>query len=95
MISFSLLIIVLGVFSIFTKKNLLGMVCGIQLVFLGLSMAVVFSGVSIGETINSQVFSLFLMISGVLATLCGYAFTVRLFYLNKSTDLEYLEELKK
>jgi NADH:ubiquinone oxidoreductase subunit K len=84
----------LGLVCALYRKTLLGVLIGVQLMFLGATMIFVLAGFSSGALVNGHAFGLFITLGGVGQLVVGYALAVRLFYLKKRAGMDELRSLK-
>jgi len=88
----------LGLIGLIYKKTILGLIVSIQLMVLGAAVLMVLSGVEAGLPLEGHSFAVFIVVSGVMQTVCGYALATRMFYLRRKTpgmELRELRELKR
>lgn len=85
----------LGLACVVSRKTLLGILVGIQLMVLGASMTFVLAGISSGARVSGHVVALFIVLGGVAQLVGGYALSVRLFYLKNKVEIHELRSLKR
>lgn len=95
MIALSSLIGALGLACMISRKTLLGVLVGSQLLCLGATMVFVLAGISSGARVEGHLFGLFIVLGGVAQLAAGYAIAIRLFYLKDRTRMDQLKELKQ
>lgn len=85
----------LGLACMVSRRTLLGLMVGIQLLVLGSAMMFVLAGISSGARVEGHLFGLFIALSGVAQLAGGYALAIRLFYLKNRTQMDQLRSLKQ
>ena len=85
----------IGLAGLLYKKTMLGLIASIQLMVLGVGILFVFSGGEASMRMNGHSFAVFVVISGLVQSICGYALATRLFYLKNKTALSELRNLKR
>lgn len=85
----------LGLVSILSRKTLLGVLIGIQILMLGASMMFVLAGISSGVRIEGHAVGFFVIIGGVAQLVAGYTLAIRMFYLKNKTEMQELRSLKQ
>lgn len=85
----------LGLFSILSRKTLLGLLVGVELLILGATLAFVFAGINSPSQLNATVFAFFIAVSGLAQVVTGCALLLRMFYLKSSDELKDLGVLKQ
>lgn len=85
----------LGLVCMITRKSMLGLLIGIQLLVLGSTMMFVLAGLSSGLKIQGHIFGLFITLGGIAQLVVGYSLTIRLFSLKKNISLDELQALKQ
>ncbi|MGK5083591.1 NADH-quinone oxidoreductase subunit K [Bdellovibrionota bacterium FG-1] len=85
----------LGLVCIISRRTLLGIMIGIQLLVLGSAMMFVLAGVMSGARVEGHLFGLFIVLSGVAQLAGGYALAIRVFYLKTRTNIDELRSLKQ
>lgn len=85
----------LGLICIISRKTLLGLLIGVQILVLGSTMMFVLAGISSGLRIQGYIFGLFITLGGVVQLVAGYALAIRLFFLKKRISMEELQALKQ
>jgi NADH-quinone oxidoreductase subunit K len=85
----------LGLFSVISRRTLLGILVGIQLMLIGASMTFVLAGISSGARVLGLTVGLFIVLGGVAQLVGGYALTTRLFYLKRGISIRELRSLKR
>lgn len=84
----------LGLICMMTKRTLLGVLIGVQLLFLGATTILVLAGVGSNETESGQIYGLFILMVGLAQLVVGYSLAVRLFYLKKRIGMETIRSLR-
>ena len=85
----------LGLVSMISKRTLLGLLIGMQLLVLGSTMMFVLAGASSQQPVHGYVFGIFITLGGIAQLAVGYSLAVRLFFLKKRISLEELRTLKQ
>lgn len=85
----------LGLVCLMTRKTLLGILIGVQLLVLGATIIFVMAGLSSGSKERGFIFGLFIILGGVAQIVIGYVLTIRLFFQNKTTSMDELRALKQ
>jgi len=85
----------LGLVCMISRRTVLGLLIGVQLLVLGSTMMFVLAGISTGLQIQGHIFGLFITLGGVAQLVVGYALAVRLFFLKKSISMDELQALKQ
>lgn len=85
----------MGLICIISRRTLLGIMIGIQLLFLGASIMFVAGGIISGAVIEGHLFGLFIAIGGIAQLGGGLALAVRLFYLKNTIQVDQLQSLKQ
>jgi NADH:ubiquinone oxidoreductase subunit K len=85
----------LGLVCMISRRTLLGLMVGVQLLILGSTMIFVLAGIASGARVQGHLFGLFIALGGVAQLAGGYALAIRLFYLNNRTKMDQLRMLKQ
>jgi NADH:ubiquinone oxidoreductase subunit K len=85
----------LGLICMVSRRTLLGVMVGIQILALGATMIFVLAGIVSGARVQGHLFGLFIALSGVAQLAGGYALAIRLFYLDNRTKMDQLRSLKQ
>ena len=85
----------LGLVCMISRRTLLGLMVGIQLLVLGSTMIFVLAGISSGARVEGHLFGLFIALGGVAQLAGGYALAIRLFYLKNRSKMDELRSLKQ
>jgi NADH-quinone oxidoreductase subunit K len=85
----------LGLLAILSRRSLLGLLVGIQLLIMGAAMAFVLGGISTGNRNAGHVFAFFITLSGVAQLVSGYTLSIRMFYLKRGIRMDQLREMKE
>jgi NADH:ubiquinone oxidoreductase subunit K len=85
----------LGLVCMISRRTLLGLLIGMQLLVLGSTMMFVLAGVASGLRIDGCIFGMFITFGGVAQLVVGYALAIRLFFLKKKLSMEELQALKQ
>jgi NADH:ubiquinone oxidoreductase subunit K len=84
----------IGLVAILSKRNLLSISVGVQLIFLGSTFGFVAAGTSADRVADTTIFAVFIIFSGVLQTVVGYALSVRFFQHKKTLNSDDLNQLR-
>lgn len=93
MIEIAIAIGAVGLLAMLIKRTVLGMLVGIQLLLLGSTFFFILMGV-VTDSTQGFLFGFFVVLSGVIQVVAGYALALKLFSLKGSTKLENLRTLK-
>ncbi len=85
----------LGLVCMISRKTMLGLLIGVQLLVLGSTMMFVLAGLASGLRIQGYIFGLFITLGGVAQLVVGYALAIRLFFLKKRISIDDLQVLKQ
>lgn len=85
----------LGLVCMISRRTLLGLMVGAQLLVLGSTMMFVLAGISSGARIQGHLFGMFIALGGVAQLAGSYAIAIRLFYLDNRTKMDQLRSLKQ
>jgi len=85
----------LGLVCMVSRKTLLGLLIGVQLLIMGSTMMFVFAGISAGLETQGHIFGLFITLGGVAQIVVGYALAIRLFFIRKQTSIDDIRILKQ
>lgn len=85
----------LGLISMISKRTILGLLIGIQLLILGSTMMFVTIGAASDQPMQGYIFGIFITLGGMAQLAVGYALAVRLFFLKKRISLQELRTLKR
>jgi len=84
----------LGLISLLTKRNLLGVLMGVHLLYLGAAVFFVLSGVFSGQVMQAYIFAVFIIFSSLIQIVIGHALMARFFYISKNIDMASIRTLK-
>jgi NADH:ubiquinone oxidoreductase subunit K len=84
-----------GLVCMMSRRTLLGLLIGIQLLVLGSTMMFVLAGISSGLPNQGHIFGLFITLGGIAQLVVGYSLTIRLFFLKKKISMDELQALKQ
>ena len=84
----------LGLVCLITKRTVVGVLVGTQLVAMGAAVSVVCAGISAGKRADSQVLALFITVLGLVTLVSGYSFAIRLYYLRRRVGIRALRRLR-
>jgi len=90
----SVVMAMLGIYALLSRKTLLGWVFGLQLIFQALVSFGVFIGHARHMALKGQAIAFFLMVLGLSGIVASIALSVRMFYLRKNTRMDVLKELR-
>lgn len=85
----------LGLVAVISRRTLLGVMIGIQLLVLGATLLFVLAGAASGVRIEGHLFGLFITFSGIAQLVAGLALAIRLFYLRSRNGMDELRSLKR
>jgi NADH:ubiquinone oxidoreductase subunit K len=85
----------LGLVCMVSRKTLLGLLIGVQILVLGSTMMFVLAGISAGSRVEGYIFGLFIVLGGIVQLVVGYALSIRLFFLKKRISMDELQALKQ
>ncbi len=85
----------LGLVCMLSKRTILGLLIGMQLLILGSTMMFVIGGVASDRAIQVHIFGLFITLGGIAQLGVGYSLALRLFYLKKKISLDELRVLRQ
>ena len=85
----------LGLVCMISRKSLLGLLIGVQLLILGSTMMFVLSGILAGLRSQGTLFGFFIILGGMAQLVVGYSLTIRLFFLKKGISMNKLQALKQ
>lgn len=83
-----------GLIGLIYKKTMLGLIVSMQTMILGAAILFVFSA-SERMQMDGLAFALFIVITGLVQSIGGYALATRLFYLKNGTSVSELRSLKR
>ena len=90
----------LGLICVISRRTLLGLFIGLQLLILGATMMFVLAGIFAGGPADGigrahgHVAGVFIALGGVAQLVAGYGLAVRLFYLKNRIEMNDLKSLK-
>jgi NADH:ubiquinone oxidoreductase subunit K len=84
-----------GLMCMISRRTLLGLMVGIQLLVLGSTMIFVLAGIASNARVQGHLFGLFIALGGVAQLAGGYALAIRLFYLKNRTKMDELRALRQ
>ncbi len=85
----------LGLVCMISRKSLLGLLIGVQLLILGSTMMFVIAGIFSGLRIQGHIFGLFITLGGIAQLVVGYSLAIRLFFLKKGISMNKVQALKQ
>lgn len=85
----------LGLVCMISRRTLLGLLIGVQILMLGSTMMFVLAGISSGLRVQGYVFGLFITLAGVVQLVVGYSLAIHLFFLKKRISMEEIQALKQ
>jgi len=94
MIMVGLAVVTLGLICIVSKKSILGVLIGIQLIIMGCALAFVQVGLISGANIKGHLFGIFVVAAGTLQLCICLALSTRLFGLRKGTTIKQLRSMR-
>lgn len=90
----AVLLVALGILTVLIRRNLLGVLIGIQLMFMGVSLLFVTVGIISGKAPQGQVAALVSLLSSIGITSVGVTIYSRIFLLNGNIHASSIEKLK-
>lgn len=84
-----------GIMTLISRKTILGVLIGTQILILGATLTFVWAGISSGAQLSGHIFALLIVMGGVGQLGAGYALAIRMFYLKNTTHLEEIRSLKQ
>ncbi len=90
----SVVLAMLGILAILSRKTLLGMIFGMQLISQSLISFSVFIGYARGQPLNGQMVAFFMLIISLSSIVASLSLAIRIFYLRKSIELSHLKGLR-
>ncbi len=85
----------MGLVCMVSRRTLLGLLIGVQLLVLGSTMIFVLAGISSGARVHGHIAGLFIVFGGVAQLVAGYSLAIRLFYLKSRIHMDELRSLKQ
>ena len=85
----------LGLVCMISRKSLLGLLIGVQLLVLGSTMIFVMAGLNSGLRIQGHILGLFITLGGIAQLVVGYSLAIRMFFLKRKISLDELRALKQ
>lgn len=85
----------LGVVCIVSRRTLLGLMVGIQILILGATLAFVLAGLAADARTEGHLTGLLIVLGGVAQLVGGYSLAIRLFYLRNRGGMDELRSLKR
>lgn len=83
-----------GLFGIFSKKNLIGWLMGVHLLFQGFSLFGVLLAIESGLSLDGQVFGFIVLFLGFIIFISVFGVVIRLFYLKRGSSWNEVRSLK-
>lgn len=83
-----------GLFAIFSRRNLIGWLMGVHLLFQGFALFGVLLAIESGLAIDGQVFGFIVLFLGFIICISVFGIVIRLFYLKKSSNWDEVRGLK-
>ncbi len=84
----------LGLVSMISRKSVLGLLIGVQLLVLGCSTMFILAGHGAGLGLQSHILGLFITLGGTAQLVTGYALAIRMFFLKRKTSMDDIRALK-
>jgi NADH:ubiquinone oxidoreductase subunit K len=90
----------LGLICVVTRRTLLGLLIGLQLMILGATMTFVLAGIYAGQTADAAVRAsghvggILIAVGGIAQLVAGFSLAIRLFYLKNKIEMSDLRSLK-
>jgi NADH:ubiquinone oxidoreductase subunit K len=94
MIHVAILFGALGVASILYRRSALGVLIGVQILFLGATLAFVRAGLSATSAVEGHIFGFFILTGTISVVTTFLALAVRLFFLRGKADLSELKTIR-
>lgn len=85
----------LGLMCMISRKTLLGLLIGVQLLILGSTMTFVLAGIAAGSRIEGHILGLFITLGGIAQLVVGYSLAIRMFFLKRKISMDELQALKQ
>jgi NADH:ubiquinone oxidoreductase subunit K len=85
----------LGLVCMISRKSVLGLLVGVEVLIIGSTMIFVIAGLLSGLRIQGHIFGLFITLGGIAQLVVGYSLASRLFFLKKRISLEDLQAQKQ
>ena len=84
----------LGLMALLVKRTFIGVLVGVHLLFLSVTVAFALSGLGSGEFTRGYVFALFAAVLGICHLILGWALALRLYYLGGTSRMASLRNLR-
>lgn len=85
----------LGLICMVSRKTLLGLLIGVQLLILGSTLIFVLAGISAGARIQGHILGMFITLGGIAQLVVGYSLAIRMFFLKRKISMAELQALKQ
>lgn len=84
-----------GFIGMMTRRSLVGVIVGIQVLILGATLMFVLGGILSGSRVEGHLAGVLIVLSGVAQLAAGYALAIRLYSAKESVRMEDLRSLKR
>ena len=84
-----------GIFCIVSKRDLIGVISGLLILFWGVSVAFVVAGARGAAPESAQAVAAFVSVCVVIQLVLGLAMAVRLYYVKRTIEVDRFKELKE
>ena len=85
----------MGLVCLLSRRTLLGVLIGVQLIVIGATMMFVIAGIESGARLHGHIAGLLITLGGVAQIVGGYALAIRMFYLKNRITMDELRSLKR
>ena len=85
----------LGLICMISRKSLVGMLIGVQILLMGAALIFVLSGLDSAAKVQGHVAGLVIVLGGVAQVVGGFALAIRMFFLKDGISMDELRSLKR